>query len=45
MHDGANVTFFDAIRRPAGEARGEARRFDRLQDYEQNSLIAFLRSL
>ena len=26
MRDGANVTFFDAIRRHAGEARGEARR-------------------
>src|SRR5262249_59092595 len=45
MHDGANATFFDAIRRHAGEARGEARRFDRLPDHEQNALIAFLRSL
>jgi CxxC motif-containing protein (DUF1111 family) len=32
-------------RRHAGEARGEARRFNRLQDHEQNALIAFLRSL
>jgi CxxC motif-containing protein (DUF1111 family) len=45
MHDGANATFFDAIRRHAGEARGEARRFNRLPDHEQNTLIAFLRSL
>jgi CxxC motif-containing protein (DUF1111 family) len=45
MHDGANAMFFDAIRRHAGEARGEARRFNRLPDYEQNALIAFLRSL
>src|SRR5215831_664598 len=45
MHDGANATFFDAIRRHAGEARGEARRFNRLQECEQNALIAFLRSL
>src|SRR5262249_5728600 len=45
MHDGANATFFDAIRRHAGEARGEARRVNRLPDREQNALIAFLRSL
>jgi len=45
MHDGASVTFFDAIRRHAGEARGEARRFIRLIDREQSALIAFLRSL
>jgi len=45
MHDGATHTFFDAIRRHAGEARGEAHRFNRLIDREKDALVAFLLSL
>lgn len=45
MHDGATLTFFDAIQRHGGEAAQQQRRFDRLDESDQNALIAFLKSL
>ena len=45
MHDGETVTFFDAIQRHGGEAMQTRRRFNRLDEDDQNALIAFLKSL
>ena len=45
MHDGASLTFRDAILRHRGEATDESRRFERLSKQEQEALLAFLRSL
>ena len=45
MHDGASVSFRDAIQRHRGEAQDESRRFDRLGQKDQEALLEFLRSL
>jgi len=45
MHDGASVTFPDAIVRHQGEARRAARRFQKLSPSDQEALLEFLRSL
>lgn len=45
MHDGASLTFFDAIERHRGEARGVTEEFDKLAHSEQEKIIAFLKSL
>jgi CxxC motif-containing protein (DUF1111 family) len=45
MHDGASVTFRDAILRHAGEAEPSARAFRKLSPKEQDAVLEFLRSL
>jgi CxxC motif-containing protein (DUF1111 family) len=45
MHDGASLTFRDAILRHRGEANQAARRFRRLARNDQESIIEFLKSL
>jgi CxxC motif-containing protein (DUF1111 family) len=45
MHDGASVTFLDAILRHRGEARQVTRRFQKLSPRDQEALFEFLRSL
>jgi CxxC motif-containing protein (DUF1111 family) len=45
MHDGASVTFRDAILRHAGEADQATRAFRKLSAKEQDALLEFLRSL
>jgi CxxC motif-containing protein (DUF1111 family) len=45
MHDGASLTFNDAILRHAGEATGVINRYRGLTATQQNQLIAFLQSL
>jgi CxxC motif-containing protein (DUF1111 family) len=45
MHDGASLTFRDAISRHRGEAREVTRRFLRLTPSEQEAIIEFLKSL
>jgi CxxC motif-containing protein (DUF1111 family) len=45
MHDGASLTFRDAIGRHGGEASEVTRRFKRLTQNEQDAIIAFLKSL
>jgi CxxC motif-containing protein (DUF1111 family) len=45
MHDGASVTFEDAIQRHGGEAQGTAQRFRWLTPRQQTQLLTFLRSL
>ncbi|HWX33584.1 MAG TPA: di-heme oxidoredictase family protein [Steroidobacteraceae bacterium] len=45
MHDGASLTLRDAILRHRGEARDEAKNFERLSKQDQEALIEFLRSL
>jgi CxxC motif-containing protein (DUF1111 family) len=45
MHDGASLTFGDAIARHRGEAAQEARRFKELRPAEREALEEFLRSL
>ncbi len=45
MHDGASVTFGDAIRRHRGEASDVTARFERLSNGDADALIEFLRSL
>jgi CxxC motif-containing protein (DUF1111 family) len=45
MHDGASLTFRDAILRHGGEAQDESRGFARLNKQDQEALIEFLRSL
>jgi CxxC motif-containing protein (DUF1111 family) len=45
MHDGASVTFNDAIRRHRGEAIEVFQRYDRLSDADQGAMFAFLGSL
>jgi CxxC motif-containing protein (DUF1111 family) len=45
MHDGASVTFRDAILRHAGEADQTTRAFRRLAMKDQEALLEFLRSL
>ena len=45
MHDGASLTFNEAIQRHAGEARGVLSNFRALTSTQQSQIIAFLRSL
>jgi len=45
MHDGASVTFRDAILRHAGEARRVAAQFEKLKSEDQEAIIEFLKSL
>lgn len=45
MHDGTSLTFRDAILRHRGEATDVTKRFDKLSQADQDSLIEFLRSL
>jgi CxxC motif-containing protein (DUF1111 family) len=45
MHDGASVTFTDAILRHRGEAAHVTEEFEKLKPAEQQALLTFLRSL
>jgi CxxC motif-containing protein (DUF1111 family) len=45
MHDGASVTFPDAIARHQGEAKHVTQEFEKLKRPEQNAIIEFLKSL
>jgi CxxC motif-containing protein (DUF1111 family) len=45
MHDGASLTFADAIQRHGGEAAAVSRRFRSLSATEKSQLFAFLSSL
>jgi CxxC motif-containing protein (DUF1111 family) len=45
MHDGASLTFFDAILRHAGEADIVRQNFEALTSTEQTDIIIFLESL
>lgn len=45
MHDGQSLTFLDAIRRHAGEARDVVQRFEKLKRTDQEAIIEFLKSL
>ena len=45
MHDGASLTFRDAIMRHSGEAGHVTRQFDKLRREDQVAIIEFLKSL
>jgi CxxC motif-containing protein (DUF1111 family) len=45
MHDGASVTFRDAILRHAGEAKHVTTEFEKLKTENQEAIIEFLKSL
>jgi CxxC motif-containing protein (DUF1111 family) len=45
MHDGASVTFRDAISRHAGEAKHVTAQFEKLKSEDQEAIIEFLKSL
>jgi CxxC motif-containing protein (DUF1111 family) len=45
MHDGASLTFRDAINRHRGESGEVARQFEKLSQADQESIIEFLKSL
>jgi len=45
MHDGASLTFHDAIVRHRGEARAVTDRFKKLTQSDQDAIIEFLKSL
>ena len=45
MHDGASVTFTDAIRRHRGEASQVTEEFEKLKPAEKKALLTFLQSL
>ncbi|HEX8764700.1 MAG TPA: di-heme oxidoredictase family protein [Candidatus Acidoferrum sp.] len=45
MHDGASLTFSDAILRHGGEAEEVTRKFEKLKSGEKDALLEFLRSL
>ena len=45
MHDGASLTFRDAIARHTGEAKQVATEFERLKRDDQEAIIEFLKSL
>jgi CxxC motif-containing protein (DUF1111 family) len=45
MHDGASVTFRDAILRHAGEAKHVTTEFEKLKSEDQDAIIGFLKSL
>jgi CxxC motif-containing protein (DUF1111 family) len=45
MHDGASLTFRDAILRHRGEANHVAQQFEKLKKEHQEAIIEFLKSL
>src|ERR1700720_4584732 len=45
MHDGASLTFLDAIKRHRGEAGSVIQQFDKLKRTDQEAIIEFLKSL
>ncbi len=45
MHDGASLTFRDAILRHRGEAGEVKERFERLSPADQEAIVEFLKSL
>jgi CxxC motif-containing protein (DUF1111 family) len=45
MHDGASLTFRDAIFRHRGEASDVIRRFEKLSPSDQEAIVEFLKSL
>jgi CxxC motif-containing protein (DUF1111 family) len=45
MHDGASLTFQDAIRRHRGEASQVTKRFEKLSKSDQEAIVEFLKSL
>ncbi len=45
MHDGASVTFSDAIVRHGGEAKEVTRRFEKLPPSDREAILEFLKSL
>jgi len=45
MHDGASLTFLDAIARHRGEASKVTQKFDKLKRAEQEEIVEFLKSL
>lgn len=45
MHDGASLTFVDAIARHRGEANQVTQKFERLKRADQEAIIEFLKSL
>jgi len=45
MHDGASLTFPDAILRHQGEALHVTQKFEKLKPKDQEALIDFLKSL
>ena len=45
MHDGASLTFRDAILRHRGEASNVTERFENLSEADQSAIIEFLKSL
>ena len=45
MHDGASMTFLDAIKRHRGEANSVIQKFDKLKRTDQEAIIEFLKSL
>jgi CxxC motif-containing protein (DUF1111 family) len=45
MHDGATVTFDEAIRRHAGEAASVTSNYNSLSTTQQNQIVTFLKSL
>ena len=45
MHDGASLTFLDAITRHRGEAAHVTQQFEKLKHPDQEAIIEFLRSL
>jgi CxxC motif-containing protein (DUF1111 family) len=45
MHDGASLTFRDAILRHRGEASNVTERFEILSEAYQSAIIEFLKSL
>jgi CxxC motif-containing protein (DUF1111 family) len=45
MHDGASLTFRDAILRHRGEAAEVTKRFERLNQADQQAIVEFLKSL
>ena len=45
MHDGASLTFLDAITRHRGEAAHVTEKFEKLKPSEREALLEFLRSL
>jgi CxxC motif-containing protein (DUF1111 family) len=45
MHDGASLTFLEAIARHRGEASHVIKQFEKLKRPEQAAIIEFLKSL
>jgi CxxC motif-containing protein (DUF1111 family) len=45
MHDGASLTFRDAILRHRGEASDVTGRFEKLSAVDQDAIVEFLKSL